>query len=243
MERYTYAILGGGMVAGYAAREMVRQGVEAGEIVMISLDEDPPYERPPLSKGLFKGEKQEDEIFINGPGFYEEHGIDLRLKMWVRSVDLDAREISSQKTTVGFENLLIATGAWPRELSVPGADLDGVHLLRTLAQSRAIRAAAGDAERAVVIGAGFIGMEIAAGLTVLGVNSTLVYREPRVMAGRFPDPIAHYFEDYYRDRGVELVAEAEVAGIEGEGAVTGVTLGSGDSLPADLVVVGVGVSP
>lgn len=243
MERYTYAILGGGMVAGYAAREMVKQGVEPGEIVMISMDEDPPYERPPLSKGLLKGEKQEDEIFINGPGFYEEHGIDLRLKMWVRSVDLEARTVASKKTTVGFEKLLIATGAWPRELQVVGADLDGVHLLRTLAQSKAIKAAAAHADRAVVVGAGFIGLEIAAGLTTLGVRTTLVYREPRVMAGRFPEPIAQHFEGYYRERGVELIPEAEVAAIDGEERVTGVTLADDRGLPAALVVVGVGVAP
>lgn len=243
MERYTYAILGGGMVAGYAAREMAKRGVEPGELVIISMDEDPPYERPPLSKGYLRGEQSGQKILINTPDFYEEHGIDLRLNMWVRSVDLQARTIASRKHTIGFDKLLIATGAWPRALNVPGADLEGVHLLRTLAHSKAIRTEAREAEHAVVIGAGFIGMEMAAALTMLGVPCALVYREPRVMSGRFPEPIARYFEGYYRERGVELVPEAEVAAIAGGPRVTAVSLADGRTLPADLVVAGIGVAP
>ena len=242
-KRYPHVILGGGMVAGYAAQEMVKLGLAPGDLCIVSMDEDPPYERPPLSKGLMREEKQEAEVFINGPGFYEESGIELLLNTWVRSVDLDARTLSSKKHTIGFDNLLIATGAWPISLKIPGFDLDGVHLLRTLAQSKAIHAAAAEAKRAVVIGAGFIGMEIASSLTMLGVDCTLVYREDQVMGNRFTEPIARYFERYYADRGVRLVPEAEVAAIEGDERVTGVTLASGETLPAEMVVAGVGVRP
>ncbi|MGD9496022.1 MAG: NAD(P)/FAD-dependent oxidoreductase [Armatimonadota bacterium] len=243
MDRFRWLLLGGGMVAGYAARQMVEEGVGPGEICIVSTDSDPPYKRPPLSKEFLKDEKQEAEVFISEPGFYHEHGVELRLNTCVESVDLDAREIGAGPMTLGFENLLIATGAWPRRLNVPGADLGGVHLLRTFDHSRAIKRAAEQASRAVVVGGGFIGMELAAGLTLRGVECALVYREPQVMAGRFPAPIAAYFEGYYRERGVELLAEAEVAAIQGCERVTGMTLRDGRTLPADMVVIGVGVTP
>ena len=241
--RFTHVILGGGMVAGHAAAAMVKQGVEPGEVCIVSMDEDAPYERPPLSKGLMRGEEQESEILINDAGFYEDNGIEVMLNTWVKSVDLDARQLSSKKHTIGFENLLIATGAWPVALKVPGFDLDGVHTLRTLAQSKAIHAAAGEAKRAVVIGAGFIGMEVASALTALGVECTLAFRDEHVMQVRFTDPISAYFEQYYADRGVRLVPGADVIGIEGDERVSGVTLSSGETLPADMVVAGVGVRP
>ncbi|MBD3291699.1 MAG: NAD(P)/FAD-dependent oxidoreductase [Armatimonadia bacterium] len=243
MDRFKHVVLGGGMVAGHAAKAMVKQGLEPGELCIVSMDEDPPYERPPLSKGLMREETEEAEVFINDPGFYEENGVEVILNAWVKSVDLEARELSSKSTTVGFENLLIATGAWPNSLSIPGFDLDGVHLLRTLAQSKDIHAAAGHADRAVVIGAGFIGMEMAASLTMLGVDCAMVYREDQVMAGRFTDPISDYFEQYYADRGVRLMPGASVASLEGDERVTGVTLDSGETIDADMVVAGVGVSP
>ncbi|MGM0494089.1 MAG: NAD(P)/FAD-dependent oxidoreductase [Armatimonadota bacterium] len=243
MDRFKHVILGGGMVAGHAVKEMVKQGVEPGEVCIVSMDEDPPYERPPLSKGFMREEKEEDEIFINDPGFYEDNGIEVILNAWVKSVDLDARELSSKKHTVGFDNLLIATGAWPNSLDVPGFDLDGVHLLRTLAQSKAIHAAAEDADSAVVIGAGFIGMEMAASLTMLNVDTTLVYREDRVMESRFTEPVSRYFEQYYEERGVRLVPGSDVSAIEGDEHATGVTLASGETINAEMVVAGVGVSP
>ncbi|MGC9319126.1 MAG: NAD(P)/FAD-dependent oxidoreductase [Armatimonadota bacterium] len=243
MDRFEHVILGGGMVAGFCIREMVEQGVEPGTVCMVSMDEDLPYERPPLSKDFMRGEQEEAAVFINEPGLYEDHGIEVHLNTRVRSVDFDAREVSSKSLTVGFENLLIATGAWPRELDLPGADLQGIHLLRTLAHSKAIQQDAADAGRAVIVGGGFIGMEVAASLTVRGVDCTLVYPESHLMAGRFTDRMADYFQQYYTQRGVRLLPRSQVRGFEGEERVTAVTLGSGQSLPADMVVLGVGVSP
>lgn len=243
MERYEYLILGGGMVAGYAIKEMVDQGVEPGAVCMISMDEDLPYMRPPLSKDFMRGEEDESEVFINDPDFYEDSGIEVHLNTWVRDVDLNERTVASKSLEVGFEKLLIATGAWPNELDVPGNDLDGVHYLRTLAMSKAIREAAADAETAVVVGAGFIGMEMAASLTMLGLDCSLAFREDRVMKGRFTDRMSAYFEQYYLDRGVRLFPQADVVGFEGDERLTGVRLSSGDTIPADLTVVGVGVSP
>ncbi len=243
MDHFKHVILGGGMVAGYAVKEMVRQGVEPDDVCMISMDEDLPYQRPPLSKGFMQGEEDEAEVFINDEGFYADNGVEVILNAWVKSVDLDERTLSSSKHTVGFDNLLIATGAWPRQLDIPGAELDGVHYLRTLAHSKAIRADADVADRAVVVGAGFIGMEVASSLTQLGVDCTLVYRSDRVMKGRFTERMSRYFEQYYTDRGVRLVPGDEVVGIEGDERPTAVALASGESLPAEMVVIGVGVGP
>ncbi len=243
MDRFTHVILGGGMVAGFAAKEMVKQGVEPGEVCIVSMDEDPPYERPPLSKGLMREETAQDEILINDRDFYDENGIEVILNAWVKSVDLEARTLSSRTHTIGFDNLLVATGAWPNSLDIPGFDLDGVHLLRTLKHSKTIHDAAQDADTAVVIGAGFIGMEMASSLTMLGVDTTLVFPEKHVMEGRFTEPISEYFQRYYADRGVQLVPGALAEAIEGDDDATGVRLDSGETLAADMVVAGVGVSP
>jgi 3-phenylpropionate/trans-cinnamate dioxygenase ferredoxin reductase subunit len=243
MERFKHVILGGGMVAGYAAKEMVKQGVEAGEVCMISMDDTVPYQRPPLSKSFFLGEEELADILVSSPDSYEDNGIELRLNTWVRSVDLEAREISSKTLTVGYEKLLIATGAWPRELDLPGGKLQGVHYLRTATQSAQIKEAAAQAKRAVVVGAGFIGMELASGLTQLGVETALVFREAQVMAGRFPTEVAEFFAGYYQQQGVRLVPEAELASISGEERVTGVALSSGEEIEADMVAIAVGVAP
>lgn len=243
MKRYRHLILGGGMVAGYAVKEMVRQGIDPGELCMISMDEDLPYQRPPLSKDFMQGEEDEAAVFINDEDFYAGNGVEVILNAWVKEADLEARTLSSRKHTLGFENLLIATGSWPRELKIPGADLDGVYYLRTLAQAKALRAAGAEASSAVIIGAGFIGMEVAASLTQLGVDCALVYREESVMEGRFTEPMARYFEDYYRERGVRLLAESTAVAIEGDGRANCVVLEDGERLAADMVVIGVGVSP
>ncbi len=243
MDRFTHVILGGGMVAGYAAKEMVKQGVSADQLCIISMDEDLPYCRPPLSKQFVRGEEDEAAIFINDDGFYEDNDIEVVLNAWVRSVDLGERELSSRKHTIGFENLLIATGAWPRQLDLPGDDLDGVHYLRTLVHSKTIRADAAEAERAAIVGAGFIGMELASSLTQLGVECTLIFREDHVMQGRFTERMSRFFEQYYAERGVRLIPRSEVTAIAGDERPNGVTLSDGETLPTEMVVIGAGVNP
>ena len=133
-------ILGGGMVAGFAAQEMAEAGLGDARLTIVSADSEPPYHRPPLSKGLLAGEEEADEILINEPGFYERHGIDLRLDTRIESVDLDGHRLTTDAgETISFDRLLIATGATPRRLDAPGADLDGIHTLRWLDDARAIR--------------------------------------------------------------------------------------------------------
>lgn len=243
MTHSKYLIVGGGMAAGFAAKEMAEHGLEPGELTIVSADDAPPYHRPPLSKGFLAGEEHADEILINDEGFYDEHGIDLRLGMRVEAVDLKGRTVRiGTGGEIGFERMLIATGAIPRPLEVPGADLSGVHLLRTLDDSREIRSAAEPGMKAVVVGAGFIGTEVAAVLAEDGLDVTLVYRGQSLLQKLFTPEMSRYYESVFREHGVTLRPNSEVARFVGNGSVSAVQA-TGDRLEADLVVVGVGVAP
>ncbi|MFP3903779.1 MAG: NAD(P)/FAD-dependent oxidoreductase [Armatimonadota bacterium] len=241
MDTFKYLLLGGGMSAGYAAKEFVTQGIEAGELCIVSMDQHPPYQRPPLSKSYLAGEDSEEDILINPRSFYDENGIDLRLKTRVTSVDLDERTATTASdVSIGYEILIIATGSWVRYLDIPGSDLDGVLYLRDMEMSDAIRDAAQNADRAVVVGGGFIGTEIAAYLAQTDTKTTLAYRQDRLIATFFTEEMSRAYEDAFTDHDVELIAGADVAGFEGDGVVSAVRLADGSSIPADMVVCGVG---
>src|SRR5215471_425315 len=176
-----YVILGGGMVAGYAAKEMAGNGLKRGELTIVSADAAAPYERPPLSKGFLAGKDNEDSIRINAENFYGEHGIGLKLGCEVAGVDARRRILRLRSgDELGFEKLVIATGAQVRTLHIPGADLEGIHYLRSMEDSKRIRAHAANAWRAVVVGGGFIGMETASVLAQKGIGTTLVLRDDRI---------------------------------------------------------------
>ncbi len=244
MDTTKYAILGGGMVAGFAAREMVEAGLPRGELTLVSADQDPPYHRPPLSKGFLAGKEDTDDILIDKAGFYDEHGIALRLETRVEAVDLRHRTLAlAGGGELGFERLLLATGCEPRRLGVPGEDLAGVHTLRSMSDSRRIREAAAESSRAVVVGGGFIGTEVASVLAGQGLETTLVYHSGRLLEGLFTPDMSHHLESVYREHEVGLLPGSEVARFRGDGTVAEVELASGDVLPADLVVVGIGARP
>src|SRR5215469_13138942 len=157
-----YLILGGGMVAGYGAKELASRGLASGELTIVSADDALPYERPPLSKGFLAGKDTETSISINSADWYQQHGIDVRLKTTIDSVDLKRKGLrTASGESFEFETLLIATGARARKLDCPGNDLANVFYLRSLDDSRKIRARAANSKKAVVIGGGFIGMEVA----------------------------------------------------------------------------------
>jgi len=243
-EHYRYVILGGGMVAGYAAGELARRGIAPGECAIISADAELPYERPPLSKSFLQGKDERDDILIHDRAFYERHGIDVRLQTRASAIDTDARTVALDGgESVGYDALVIATGARPRRLTVPGAELPGVFQLRSLRDAEAVRDCAGEAAAAAVIGGGFIGMEVAASLASRGLRTAMVYREERVGQRVFTPEISRFFEAYYEDRGVCLARDASVRSIDGETAVNGVTLGSGERIEAGMTVMGVGVTP
>ncbi len=243
MADYRYVILGGGVAAGYAAKEFVERGV-GGDVCLISQEDQPPYDRPPLSKSVLKGESETSDALIEGESYYDEHGIELRLGSPVEEVDFPMRRLTMPDDKVGFEKLLIATGGRVRRLEIPGADLSGVLYLRTSEHVGQILEEAEGAERAVVIGGSFIGTEVSASLTERGVDVTLVYSSDHLLEGKPLTPeMASYFEKYFRQKGVKLIAGTRPASFEGGGHVTGVTLESGARLDADFVVAGVGVIP
>ncbi len=244
MHSYKYVVLGGGMVAGYAAREFVGRGAGRGEVAIISADDALPYERPPLSKGFLKGTDTEASVYINDAGFYSEHGIEVRLRTPVERADL----INHKLTLRGgeewrFEKLMIGTGSRVRKLEVPGANLDGVFTLRTLDDSRRIRHRATAGSRAVVIGGGFIAMEAASSLAQRGLDVTLVLAGERIWEGLFTPEMSAFFRGYYEGRGVKVLANTQVAALGGRGRVESVSTAAAERLPADLVVAGIGVTP
>lgn len=244
MPDYRYVILGGGMVAGYAAKALVERGLGRGELGIVSSDDAPPYERPPLSKGFLAGTDEEASVFINDAAFYTDHDIDVRLRTVVERVDARARRLHTRDgAQVGCERLLIATGARVRTLDVPGSDLDGVLYLRSLDDSRRIRARAEGARQAVVIGSGFIGMEVAAVLAGKGLTTTMVFPDERVWQRFFTPEMSAFFRRYYEARGVTFMPATRVTGFQGDGRLTGVVTDTDGTLSADIAVAGVGVVP
>lgn len=244
MLKAKYLILGGGMVAGYAAKELAERGLKPGELAIISADDALPYERPPLSKGFLSGKDNETGILINAPDWYREHGIEVRLNTAIEHVNPDKKLLRSN-TGEEFEceHLLLATGARPRKLDCPGNDLANVFYLRSLRDSETIRSRSAAAKSALIIGGGFIGMEVASVLAQKNIQSTLVVREDRIWSRVFTPAMSAFFEEYYATHGVRIVKQARVTAIDGKGTVQNVLLGNGEKLPCDFVVAGVGAIP
>jgi NADPH-dependent 2,4-dienoyl-CoA reductase/sulfur reductase-like enzyme len=244
MQKFKYIILGGGMVAGYAAKELAGHGLKSGELAIISADTALPYERPPLSKGFLAGKDDETSILINSSDWYSEHGIEVRVDTVIERIDPNKKLLRSNSgEEFECQHLLLATGARARKLDVDGNNLRNVFYLRSLKDSETIRSESASAKEAVIIGGGFIGMEVASVLTQKGIQATLVIREDRVWSRVFTPPMSAFFEQYYTARGVRILKEARVASLEGKGAVQAVLFGDGKKISCDVVVVGVGAVP
>jgi NADPH-dependent 2,4-dienoyl-CoA reductase/sulfur reductase-like enzyme len=232
-------IVGGG-AAGFAAAEMLRRSKYQGGIVMLSDDNAPPVDRPNLSKDYLAGKAPEEWIPLVSDNFYSENGIDLRLGTKVAGIDPRSREVAlADGSTVAYDRLLLATGAEPIRLSVPGAEQAHVHYLRTLADCRAIIARAASARRAVVVGASFIGLEVAASLRERGVEVHVVAPEKRPMERILGPQMGDLIRALHEEHGVIFHLENTAKGIE----AARVNLTDGTVLETDLVVVGVGVRP
>jgi NADPH-dependent 2,4-dienoyl-CoA reductase/sulfur reductase-like enzyme len=244
MNQSNIVILGGGMVAGYAAKQLVELGLPKGELAILSADNAVPYERPPLSKSFLAGKDSEDAIKINPEDFYKKHGIELRLQCEVATVDVKRKRlILKNSDELEFQKLIIATGARPRNLNIPGSRLQNLFYLRTVNDSTNIRNAAEKAKHAVVIGGGFIGMEVAAVFAQKGIEAAMVLTDDRVFKRLFSPKMSSFFERYYADRGVRLIKSMSVAEFRGDGAVNSAVLRDGQTIQCDLVVAGIGVEP
>ena len=232
-------IIGGG-AAGNAAAETLRQEGYTGPVTLLSADADPPYDRPNLSKEYLAGSAPEEWIPLRPPGFYAEQMIDLRLAVQAAAIEPAAKTVRlSDGSVVSYGALLIATGAEPGRLAVPGADLPHVHLLRTLADSRALIAAAGRARQCVVIGASFIGLEVAAALRTRGLAVHVVAPDARPLERIMGPALGDMVRAIHEEHGVIFHLGATPVAIDPDG----VTLSTGEQLTADLVAVGVGVRP
>jgi 3-phenylpropionate/trans-cinnamate dioxygenase ferredoxin reductase component len=240
MEHYDVVIIGGGL-AGASAAEQYRTAGGEGRLVVISADPDLPVNRPPLSKDYLIGEESLDKVFVHPAAFYWENRIEMRLDMPVRGLDLQAKAVHlADGEVLGFGTAVIATGARSRRLPLKGGNLPGVYYLRSLASSKLLRQAYHDAKRAVLVGGGFIGMEVASVLTQRGVECTVLDVGPRVWPQVVPEIVSSFMEGYYRDHGVTLRFGQRVGELRGNDHVDAVVLESGESFPTDLVVVGAG---
>jgi 3-phenylpropionate/trans-cinnamate dioxygenase ferredoxin reductase subunit len=242
-ERYDVLIVGGGH-AGAAAAIALRQEKFAGSIAIVSAEPELPYERPPLSKEYLAGEKSFERLLIRPASFWAERAIDLHLGETVVALDVAARSVRTDRgRSVAYGELIWATGGAPRRLTCDGHHLSGVHAVRTRADVDRLLAELGQAARVVVIGGGYIGLEAAAALTKFGKAVTLVESLDRVLARVAGAALSRFYEAEHRARGVRIMLGATVACIEGDDRVDGVRLADGALLPADVVIVGIGIVP
>ena len=236
-------ILGGGLAGGSAAATLRDEGFR-GPIVIISEEPSVPYGRPPLSKTYLRSEEDLQGWYVRPAGWYSEQGVELRLASRVRAVDAAAHAVVLEPDEqLRYRQLLIATGGVNRRLRVPGADLPGIRYLRTVAECDAIKAEAAEGRRAVVVGMGFIGCEVAASLAQLGVRVTVIFPGTVPLAKVLGEEVGALIAAIHRDNGVELLAGEQVASFTGTTRVEAVVTGSGKRVPCDFAVAGVGIAP
>jgi 3-phenylpropionate/trans-cinnamate dioxygenase ferredoxin reductase subunit len=238
-------LVGGGLAAGKTAQALRKRGYE-GALTLLTAEPHRPYERPPLSKGYLLGTSERDEVFVHDAGWYAQQEVDLRLATSVTGLDRERREVrTASGERLPYDAVLLATGAVPRRLPVPGTELDGVLTLRTLDDSEALRGRLTAGRRIVIIGGGWIGLEVAAAARAAGVDVTVVEAAPLPLLRALGPTIAPVFLGLHRDHGVDFRLGAGVEAVVGDagGRVAGVRLAGGETLDADTVLVGVGVAP
>ena len=235
-------VVGGGLAAASAVDELRSNGHEGG-IEVFCAEPHLPYERPPLSKEVLLGSAEEDKVFVHDKAWYDERDVTLHLDTPVTGLDLDRREVAAEGRTAGFDQLLLATGASPRRLAMADQSGAEVAYLRTLEDNRRLREAFGSAGRIVIIGGGWIGLEVAAAARNAGVDVTVVEMQDLPLLGVLGPEVAEVFADLHREHDVDLRLGVGVDAIEARNGASEVRLADGASLPADLVVVGIGVQP
>jgi 3-phenylpropionate/trans-cinnamate dioxygenase ferredoxin reductase subunit len=215
-----------------------------GEIVLVGSETELPYERPPLSKGVLLGNDQPEVAQLHDRQWYDDNNVELRLGATATSLDTETRTVTlDDGSDLGYDLLLLTTGSRVRKLHVPGADLPGIHYLRTAEESQALTDAYAAKPRVVVVGAGWIGLEAAAAARERGCEVTVIEPQSTALAAVMGEQVGELFAAVHRQHGVDLRFGTGVEGFEGDDKVTGVRTDKGDVIPADLVVVGVGVQP
>jgi 3-phenylpropionate/trans-cinnamate dioxygenase ferredoxin reductase subunit len=239
----TFVIVGAGMAGGKAAETLREEGFD-GKVVLLGAEPHRPYERPPLSKDYVRGEAEHPAWLQEDEGWYGQNGVELRTNSVVQSIDAGERAVVlSGGERVGFDRLLLATGAEPRRLPVDGADLEGVHLLRTIEDSDAIRASFDSGGRLVVIGGGWIGCEVAASARQKGMDVTIVEPLELPLLRVLGPELGGFYRDVHAAQGVDLRFGGGVEAIEGSGRAERVRTSDGTTIDCSAVVVGIGVAP
>ncbi|MDT0617445.1 FAD-dependent oxidoreductase [Salinisphaera sp. P385] len=241
----TTVIVGAGHAAGMLTTTLIQKKYD-GKIVIVGEEAHLPYQRPPLSKAYLSGEVELSSLYLKPQETYDKAGVTLSLDTRVEAIDRDSRELTlADGSGLTYDNLVLATGSQVRRIPVPGADLDGIHYLRTIADVDALRPALTAGQRLVIVGGGYIGLEVAAVAAKLGVSVTVLETEGRVMARVTGETISRYFERKHREAGVDLRTGTRVVAFEAgdDGQVSGVTCDDGSTVPADLVLVSIGIQP
>ena len=239
-------LIGGGIACAYAADELRKGGFD-GSIVLVTREMDAPYHRPPLTKGYLRGDEDRASTLIHAAEWYDEHDVELLVRTPVMDMDLEGRKAKLGREWVGFDRALVATGAGIRRLQADGGMRDGIHYLRALGNADKLRGELDDAERVAVVGGSYIATEVAASLTKLGKQCTIVMQETLPLERHFGSVAGQFAHDLLSEHGIEIVASADVAGFDGEGdedaRVEAVVCADGRRIETDLVVVGVGATP
>jgi 3-phenylpropionate/trans-cinnamate dioxygenase ferredoxin reductase subunit len=243
MSDQVFVIVGASLTGASAAEQLRSEGFD-GAIVLIGEESSRPYERPPLSKDYLRGETPRDRFEALEPGYYAQHGIDLRTSTRAEAIDPEAREVAlDDGSKLRYDRLLLATGSAPRHLRIPGHDLRGVHYLRTIDDADALREAASQASDAVVVGAGWIGAEVAASLRQLDLSVSMISPDPMPLVRVLGPEVGRVYLDLHRENGVQAMMGQGVVAFHGDGAVDAVETDAGQRVKADLVVVGIGATP
>jgi 3-phenylpropionate/trans-cinnamate dioxygenase ferredoxin reductase subunit len=239
----TFVIVGAGLAGAKAAEELRERGFD-GRVLLIGAEAERPYERPPLSKDHLRGESDRAKVFVHDADFYEQHDVELLIDTTVTEVDPGAGTVTlDDGGTIGFDRLLLTTGAEPRRLQIPGSELDGIHYLRSLADCEAIGGRLEAGAHVAVIGAGWIGSEVAASARQRGLAVTLI--DPLSLPNEriFGREIGEFYREVHSQHRVELLLGERVESFEGEGSLSRILTASGKTIECDFAVVGVGVTP
>jgi 3-phenylpropionate/trans-cinnamate dioxygenase ferredoxin reductase component len=240
----TFVIVGAGLAGAKAAEALREQGFD-GRLVLIGAESYRPYERPPLSKGYLTGAQEREKVFVHAQDWYAEHDVEFQAERTVTRLDRAASRVElNDGSSIGYDKVLLCPGANPRPLPIPGADADGVHYLRTVDHSDVLREVIAKASRLVVIGAGWIGLEVTAAAREAGVDVVVVETADLPLLRVLGSEVAQVFAGLHREHGVDFRFNTSIDRISTEaGRATGVVLGDGSAITADAVLVGVGAAP
>ncbi len=242
-QQKSYVIVGAGIAGGTAAETLRKQGFD-GEVHLVGAEPHRPYDRPPLSKEFLSGAKEEEKLFFKPEDFYAEQSIELHLGTEATALDPSSKTVTlANGESLRFDKLLLATGSRVKTLPIPGSDLEGVHYLRTIDDSRAIAQAMNGASKVVIVGAGFIGSEVAAVCKTAGLEVTVLEIQPQPMAHILGEEMGAVYANLHTSRGIDLWLREGISEIRGNAHAEQVITDHGNAIDCDFVVIGVGIAP